>query len=372
MAAEQVDRCYHATTVLLPDGRVLSAGGGEFQLDDGKGGQLPNLAIDTHRDAQIFSPPYLFIDGPRPQIKSISTKVIKCDSDFQITAADADQIETISLIGLSSVTHSLNSGQRRLTLKFTQMKATLNVKAPLNARTCPPGFYMLFILSKQLFPSVAQIIQVIPRPEKQAQHRQVTAQLVAQDFSPPTAVKLRQKVRQKSNGTRIELGLTPICPYGLSACWGGAYDALSSLTDVERVDPIPHASGSTASVYLADNSLPDLDLWSRQFKSIVNEIYGLRGFEADVSGQVEQVHNGIALIISGVTSKVALLRLNANGKIQWDSATRERRLVTDEEGAAYDKLQKAVAKVQNKKVRVVGPLSQNEAGYQIQVRIADL
>jgi galactose oxidase len=30
MAEESVDRCYHSIALLLPDGRVLSAGGGEY------------------------------------------------------------------------------------------------------------------------------------------------------------------------------------------------------------------------------------------------------------------------------------------------------------------------------------------------------
>ena len=35
LAAEKTDRCYHSTAVLLPDGRVLSAGSGEFILNEG-------------------------------------------------------------------------------------------------------------------------------------------------------------------------------------------------------------------------------------------------------------------------------------------------------------------------------------------------
>jgi galactose oxidase len=51
--------------VLLPDATVLSAGSGEFAI----GGSEPNDPWDSHRNAQIFHPPYLF-QGPRPEIVS--------------------------------------------------------------------------------------------------------------------------------------------------------------------------------------------------------------------------------------------------------------------------------------------------------------
>src|SRR5918997_1626658 len=65
LAAEDVDRCYHGTAVLLPDATVLSAGSGEFAVGDSE----PNDPRDSHRNAQIFHPPYLF-QGPRPEIAS--------------------------------------------------------------------------------------------------------------------------------------------------------------------------------------------------------------------------------------------------------------------------------------------------------------
>ncbi|RDJ93219.1 hypothetical protein B4Q13_23400, partial [Lacticaseibacillus rhamnosus] len=65
-AAQSDRRLYHSTAILLPDGTVLSAGGGE------PGGAADDSPIDiikapsyssnlnAHRNAQIFSPPYLF------------------------------------------------------------------------------------------------------------------------------------------------------------------------------------------------------------------------------------------------------------------------------------------------------------------------
>ena len=52
LAAMQVTRQYHSTALLLPDGRVLSSGGGICGTCD----QVGYLA----KNAEIFSPPYLF------------------------------------------------------------------------------------------------------------------------------------------------------------------------------------------------------------------------------------------------------------------------------------------------------------------------
>ena len=73
VASMKVPRQYHSTALLLPDARILSAGGGEY----GDAG-LDEDAPDNHRDAQIYSPPYLFKGNnlaTRPVISSAPASV---------------------------------------------------------------------------------------------------------------------------------------------------------------------------------------------------------------------------------------------------------------------------------------------------------
>ena len=142
MASITKYRGYHSTAVLLPDGRVLSAGG--------------DVSGAT---AEIFSPPYLF-NGTRPSISSAPT-MISYGQTFSIATPDSAGIAQVNLIRLSSVTHSFNQDQRINGLSFTAGSGTLNITAPANGNLAPPGPYMLFILNGNGVPSVAQIVQLI-------------------------------------------------------------------------------------------------------------------------------------------------------------------------------------------------------------------
>ena len=54
MANEDVPRIYHSTSLLLPSGQVLSAGGGEYQNDT-----KTVEAVHCLTSAQLYDPPYL-------------------------------------------------------------------------------------------------------------------------------------------------------------------------------------------------------------------------------------------------------------------------------------------------------------------------
>jgi len=148
LPAMQITRGYHSTALLLPDGRVLVAGGGQ-----GAG------AMSFHNEAEIYSPNYLF-KGARPKITTAPT-VISFGQKFTISTPDPSIIGGVSLVRLPSVTHSFDQSQRFIWLNFTQKTGGLLVTAPASGNEAPPGYYMLFIINGKGVPSVAAMVRVV-------------------------------------------------------------------------------------------------------------------------------------------------------------------------------------------------------------------
>jgi hypothetical protein len=140
MASHARYRGYHATALLLPDGRVLTAGG------------------DTEPNAEVYSPPYLF-NGARPTITAAPSSVTY-GQPYWMETPDAAGITQVTWIRLSSVTHGFDQNQRIIRLSFSQAPGGLNVTTPSSASVCPPGHYMLFILNDRGVPSVAKILRI--------------------------------------------------------------------------------------------------------------------------------------------------------------------------------------------------------------------
>jgi hypothetical protein len=67
----------------------------------------------------------------------------------------------VSWIRLPSVTHAFDQSQRITFFQdFTVGTEVLTLTAPRSPNTCPPGYYMLFIMSKAEVPSIAKIIHI--------------------------------------------------------------------------------------------------------------------------------------------------------------------------------------------------------------------
>jgi hypothetical protein len=153
MARMSVPRLYHSTGLLLPDGRVLSAGSG-----------MDGPAVNQTR-GQIYSPPYLF-RGPRPAITG-APELIPYAANFAIDTPDAPAISSVALVRPGAVTHSFNEDQRYVPLTFTAATGQLQVSAPANGNVAPPGYYMLFIVANGV-PSVATWVR-LPGPGEDIQ-----------------------------------------------------------------------------------------------------------------------------------------------------------------------------------------------------------
>jgi galactose oxidase len=165
LASEAVPRNYHSVSVLLADGRIFSGGGGLCYLAKvGASSANCNKLVD-HADGQIFSPPYLFnADGSaaaRPTISAISTATVKVGGKLRITMSVSATDYKFVLIRIGSVTHSVNSDQRRVPLtNVTGSGSTYMATLPNDSGVLIPGTYYLFAMRSSGAPSVALTVTV--------------------------------------------------------------------------------------------------------------------------------------------------------------------------------------------------------------------
>lgn len=143
-------REYHAVTLLVPDGRVLTTGGTRIKFQVGP----------TSNDIEAFSPPYLF-RGVRPQITAVSTSQLVGGDQLTFSIAPATQITSAVLMGTQTTTHWVDAGvPRRLVLPVTQNGTQVATVLPGNPNVLPLGRYMLFAMVDDI-PSKGVMVQVV-------------------------------------------------------------------------------------------------------------------------------------------------------------------------------------------------------------------
>jgi Domain of unknown function (DUF1929)/Galactose oxidase, central domain len=148
LAADTMVRGYHSTAVLLPDGRVLSAGG----------------IFDPAHDVKmnLYCPPYLFnADGTaalRPRITS-SPAVVSWGETF--TVESPDSFVGVSLVRPASSTHGTGMDQRWIPLtRVGGASPAVQLLAPADGGVAPPGDYLLFLVGPNGAPSISRWITV--------------------------------------------------------------------------------------------------------------------------------------------------------------------------------------------------------------------
>ncbi|MDP9049950.1 MAG: galactose oxidase early set domain-containing protein, partial [Acidobacteriota bacterium] len=330
--------------------------------------QQANPSGDSHPDAQLYSPPYLF-KGPRPKIL-VAPVEVSYASTFGVTVDDADPIAKVSWIRLTSVTHSTNQNELLIFLPFVKGTGKITVTAPASANIAPPGHYMLFLVSAKGVPSIGHTAHISDTSVAAFVHNAAFALFHAGSPAKTGVPEIQAAPAALEDGRlQVVVGITPACPYGISACWAGAHDGLNHMSGIEQVWPTPDGNDSTASVYLERDTLPDIDLWRMQFAAQANGSYQLRGIEMTLVDMVTDTDGLLTLRGNETRPDVTLAPLQAPHKVQWSFQTRENWPVTPDEETAYARLSAQLVEAPaGATVRVVGPLKKNGDEFYLEVR----
>lgn len=138
-------RVYHSVALLLPDGRVATAGGN------------PDRGIEERR-METYSPSYM--SQPRPVIQS-AAQTVKYGQKLALQTPQAGNIKWVSLIKPMATTHCCDTEQRLVDLPInSRTNTSLTAVVTSNRNLAPAGWYMLFITDNNNVPSVAKWVQL--------------------------------------------------------------------------------------------------------------------------------------------------------------------------------------------------------------------
>lgn len=149
--AMSVPRTYHSIAMLMPDGRVMSAGGG-----------LCGGCTANHADLQMLSPPYLFnADGTAAARPVIQTAPSSVKYGSVVNVAMSGAVTDFAMVRLGATTHTVNNDQRRIPLVSASIGNNIySLQIPSNPGWLLPGPWMLFAMDAKGVPSVAKIVTI--------------------------------------------------------------------------------------------------------------------------------------------------------------------------------------------------------------------
>ena len=134
--AAEVVRHYHSVALLMPNGKVWTAGSNGPSEEGG----------DRELRIEIYAPSY---QAGRPTI-TWSPPNIGYLHEFLIHTPQANSIARVALIRCGSCTHGFNPDQRYISVSCSVVdNNTLRVQAPPDGNVAPPGYYMIWIIDNQ-------------------------------------------------------------------------------------------------------------------------------------------------------------------------------------------------------------------------------
>ena len=149
-----VVRNYHGVALLMPDGRVWTAGSNHNGAQSFPAPNVDNRELRI----EIYEPGY--VGQSRPQLLDVPT-TITCGQPFTLRTTQAPSIRRVALIRTGAVTHGFNSDQRYVACTFERSGPNrLAVSAPPTSAIAPPGYYLLFVVNQNRVPSEGRFVRV--------------------------------------------------------------------------------------------------------------------------------------------------------------------------------------------------------------------
>lgn len=156
---QQVVRNYHSVALLMPDGRVWTAGSDK---DASAGISAANLTIEIYE-------PWYYDRPDRPEILAAPDRW-QTGSQFTLRTTQAPDIIRVVMVRCGSVTHAFNADQRLISLEFSHQGGDdLLVTAPPNGNVAPSGMYFLVTINRDRLPSAGTTIYVSGLPQSEAE-----------------------------------------------------------------------------------------------------------------------------------------------------------------------------------------------------------
>lgn len=173
---QDYERMYHSTTLLQPDGRLISMGNGHRNFGwrpfrEGTTAEyfVPRYAVDTNAPKPVFE------FGEDVPTTPGGTAYWQYGTSIELAGGPATEVAATEavLVRPGSVTHGFDMAQRFVGLDFDgEVDGNANRVYTLRLpdteyaieHTVPPGYYMLFLLSAAREPSIAQYVLIDENP----------------------------------------------------------------------------------------------------------------------------------------------------------------------------------------------------------------